>query len=266
MPDTNFSFGGNIPENYDRYLGPYLFEPYAQDIAERIKSPDAKNILEIACGTGRVTKHLRKLYPYTVKITATDINPDMLTVAKKNIVDNSIEYKVADAQELPFADDTFDVIVCQFGYMFVPDKTKAFSEAYRVLKKGGCFLFSTWDAIENNPIINTVNKIITGYLDAPPQFFKTPFSMFKKDELLQLMENAHFTKSTATKIKKEATSHSALEVVKGMVTGNPIYNEIIQKDPSAPAKLIEKAEQEVLKTYGIYAKSNLNAWVVKGFK
>lgn len=267
MPETNISFSGNIPENYDKYLGPFLFEPYAQDFVKKISNPEAKNILEIACGTGRVTKHLRKLFPYTVKIIATDINPEMLKVAKKNIEDNSVQFKIADAQELPFADNTFDLIVCQFGYMFVPDKPKAFAEAYRVLKKGGCLLFNTWDSIENNAVINTVNKIIANFLsDAPPKFFQVPFSMNNKDELLQLVQGAKFTKINISKVKKEAISHSALEVVKGLITGNPVYNEIIQKDPSAPKMLIEKAEKEVVKTYGIYAKSNLNAWVIKAFK
>ena len=88
----------------------------------------------------------------------------------------------------------------------------------------------------------------------------------KKEEIIQLMQDAQFTNINITKVKKESKSHSALEVVKGLVVGNPIYNEIIQKDPSAPEKLIQKAEKEVVKMYGIYAKSSLSAWVIKAFK
>lgn len=267
MSANNISFSGNIPENYDRYLGPFLFEPYAQDIVERINNPDAKNILEIACGTGRVTKYLRKAFPYTVKLIATDINTDMLKVAKKNIQDNSVEFKVVDAVDLPFADNTFDLIICQFGYMFVPDKSKAFSEAFRVLKKGGCLLFNTWDKIDNNPLVHTVNKIVIDFFESsPPQFYQIPFSMYKKDEILKLMKDAKFTNINIAKVKKESSSHSALEVVKGLITGNPVYNEIVQKDPSAPKILTENAEKKVVKMFGIYAKSNLSAWVIKGFK
>src|SRR5438132_14212802 len=99
---TNISFSGNIPENYDRYLGPFLFEPYAKDIAEKVKNLPVSNILEIACGTGRVTRHLRDVFPSMVKIVATDINPDMLKIAKQNVENNNVEFKVADAQDLPF--------------------------------------------------------------------------------------------------------------------------------------------------------------------
>jgi ubiquinone/menaquinone biosynthesis C-methylase UbiE len=267
MPANNSSFIGNIPENYDRYLGPFLFEPFARDIVERIHNTEARNILEIACGTGRVTRHIRKAFPYSVKLTATDLNADMLKIAKKNIEDNSVEFKVVDAQDLPFADDTFDVIVCQFGYMFVPDKSKAFSDAYRVLKKGGYLIFNTWDRIENNPLTHSVNKIIIDFFgDSPPQFYQVPYSMYNKDELFQFMQAAQFTNISINRVKKEAISHSALEVVKGFITGTAIYNEIIQKNAAAPELLIAKAEKEIVKTYGIYAKSNLSAWIIKAFK
>jgi len=266
MP-LNTSFGGSIPESYDRYLGPFLFEPYAKDLVERIKNLNVTNVLEIASGTGRVTRHIRTSFPTTVKITATDINPDMLKIAKQNVENNNVEFRIADAQDLPFESETFDLVVCQFGYMFVPDKPKAFSEAYRVLKKGGILFFNTWDKLANNDVINTVNGIVTEFFEnSPPQFYAIPFSMHKKQELSQLPKSAGFSDVTVTKVKKEGSSHSALEVVKGFIEGNPIINEITEKDPTAPPILISKAEKAVMKSYGIYAKSKLSAWIVKAVK
>ena len=138
---NSISFSGTIPEVYDQYLGPLLFEPFAKDLTERIKNRKISSVLELACGTGRVTKYLSKLLP-DAKIYATDINPDMLVVAKKKVTAENIEWKQTDMQEIPFEDSKFDLVVCQFGIMFVPDKPKAYKEIFRVLKTGAVLLFN----------------------------------------------------------------------------------------------------------------------------
>lgn len=127
-------FAGTVPHNYDRYLGPHLFEPYALDIIKRIEGLNPKKVLEIACGTGRVTRHLSAALPPESQLWATDLNNDMLQLAKTKIAGNKITWQQVDAQALPFDDAAFDLVVCQFGVMFFPDKAKAFSEVYRVLQ------------------------------------------------------------------------------------------------------------------------------------
>ena len=124
------AFTGSIPGNYDKYLGPVLFEPYALDLRDRLKKESLKNVLELACGTGRVTRHLVSLLPADGKLIASDLNPDMMAVAKTRVSDERVKWLAADAQALPFANDSFDHIVCQFGIMFFPDKGKALSEAF----------------------------------------------------------------------------------------------------------------------------------------
>src|SRR5438132_1761728 len=147
---SNTVFTNSIAENYEKYMGPIFFEPYAKDTVNRLSSGKVNSILEIACGTGQVTRLLRERFP-DAKIIATDLNPGMLELAKKIVKpEDKIEWLAADAQELPFGENTFDAVICQFGLMFVPNKQKAVNEAYRVLKPDARFIFNTWDRIEKN--------------------------------------------------------------------------------------------------------------------
>ena len=143
------AFVGSIPENYDRYLGAVLFEPYARDLVERVKVSDGGSLLEVACGTGIVTRRLRDRLPAGAQIVATDLNEAMINYASQKFrAGENIEWRPANALDLPFADQTFDTVICQFGLMFFPDKQKGVNETFRVLKPNGQFIFNVWDAIE----------------------------------------------------------------------------------------------------------------------
>src|SRR5688572_28996258 len=146
------AFAGSIPANYERYLGPFLFEPYALDLVSRLQDKKYADILEIACGTGRVTAHLAKSVRHGT-LTATDLNPDMITVAKDIVQNDSIKWIPADAMQLPFDDSSFDLVVMQFGIMFFPDKEKGLKEAYSVVSSGGKVSYSKWEQIESCEII-----------------------------------------------------------------------------------------------------------------
>ncbi len=160
MPTQNAAFVGSIPENYDRYLGPVLFDPYAADLVSRLNVSADASVLELACGTGIVTRRLRDRLGSEVRLIATDLNDAMLSyAARKFKPEDAIEWKQADAADLPFADQSFDAVVCQFGLMFVPDKERALSETYRVLKPGGTFLFNVWDAIEYNELAHIAHTM-----------------------------------------------------------------------------------------------------------
>src|SRR6188768_2609617 len=144
MNDTSSSipsadFSGDIATHYDHFLGPLFFEPYAIEVAKRIDPVGVSIVLEIAAGTGRVTRHIRERIHPSAKLIASDISKDMLAVAKKKLSHIDIDWQNIDAQQLPFSDNSIDLVVCCFGYMFVPDKPKAFAEVYRVLKPGGQF-------------------------------------------------------------------------------------------------------------------------------
>ena len=151
MSDMNRSFAGSMPEFYDRILVPVMFEPFALDLAERLRGMTAGDVLEIAAGTGIVTRALARLLPSEVAITATDLNPAMLQRAKSHPGLERVRWQEADALALPFADRSFNYVLCQFGVMFFPDKRAGFREACRVLRPGGQFVFNVWGDREGGP-------------------------------------------------------------------------------------------------------------------
>src|SRR5437868_10383104 len=194
MPTDNTAFVGSIPENYDRYLGPTLFEPYAADLVARVDVPDSSAVLELACGTGIVTRRLRDRLAASTNLVATDLNEAMMNYASRKFKDGeNVEWKQADATELPFSERSFDAVLCQFGLMFVPDKGKALREAHRVTKPGGKFVFNVWDAIEQNDFPRIAHETIAKFFDDnPPDFYQIPFSLHDPSVIESLLTDAGF--------------------------------------------------------------------------
>src|SRR5271169_5492662 len=175
-PDTDKGFSGSIPKLYEAYLVPLIFEPYAADMASRVAARSPTRVLEIAAGTGVVTRQMASALPASAAIVATDLNQPMLDLASTVTIERPVEWRQADALQLPFEDGTFDAVVCQFGVMFFPDKRKAFSEARRVLRPGGAFIFNVWDRIEENEFAHTVTTALESVFPGdPPRFMaRTP--------------------------------------------------------------------------------------------
>jgi SAM-dependent methyltransferase len=171
MSDSDKAFTGSIPHLYDTLLVPLIFESYADDLARRLGSMKIARLLEVAAGTGVVTQALAETLDKDAAIVATDLNQAMLDRASTRSLARAVEWRQADAQALPFGDGEFDVVVCQFGVMFFPDKAKAFSEARRVLKPGGIFLFSVWDGLAENEFADAVNDTLAAlFPEDPPRF------------------------------------------------------------------------------------------------
>ena len=162
---------------------PLIFEPYAVDIAERTAANAPQRVLEIACGTGVATRELAKRLPATSTIVATDLNPPMFRHAAAIGTARAVEWREADAMRLPFDDAGFDAVVCQFGAMFFPDRAKAFAEARRALRRGGRFIFSVWDRIEENEFADVItNRLAEMFPDAPPRFLaRSPHGYHDKE-------------------------------------------------------------------------------------
>src|SRR3954471_15035824 len=174
--DVDKVFSGSIATFYDTHLVPLIFAPYAQDLVNRLGSRSVSRILEVAAGTGIVTRALAAGLPADVAIMATDLNQAMLDRAAAVGTRRAVEWRQADAMKLPFAAATFDAVVCQFGVMFFPDKAAAFSEARRVLRPGGVFIFNAWDRIEENEFADAVTAARASIFPAdPPRFLaRTP--------------------------------------------------------------------------------------------
>lgn len=238
-------FAGSVPSNYDRYLGPVLFEPYAVDLASRVKN--AKDILEIACGTGRVTRHLAEKIPPEGKLVATDLNPGMIEVAKSQIHSDKIEWKVVNAQDLPFEDESFDHVICQFGVIFFPDKVQSFREAQRVLKKGGSYIFNVWESVERNPRIDTMWKVIAEvFTNEPPEFFqKGPHSFNDKNEIDRMLRNAGFDDVRIETVVKTSHYTGPDDLIKGFADGSPLSSYLQEKDENLQAWFRMRLEEEL---------------------
>lgn len=246
------SFSGNIPSNYDEYLGPLLFESYAIDMAKRVKAVMPSKILEIACGTGRVTNQLLKELPKKTEIVATDINPAMLNLAKE-IVPNSksITWQVADSMSLPFADESFDCIIAQFGVMFYSDKVKAHQEAFRVLKKGGTLIFNSWNKMSENPAVQLVKELMDEYFPAdPPSFYNIPFSYFEPAIIEADLQKGGFSQITTELLKVNGYSKDAVSAAKGLLKGTPIYSGIIERNEGILPELVDTLSARLTRLYG----------------
>ena len=177
MLEADKLFSGSIPENYDRYMVPLIFAPYAADLSERAAALSPGAMLEVAAGTGVVTRALAPMLSAGARYVVTDLNQPMLDyAASRQAPDARITWRQADALTLPFADAAFDLVVCQFGAMFFPDRPAAYRETKRVLKPGGHFLFSVWDRIEENVFADDVTRTLARiFPEDPPRFLaRTP--------------------------------------------------------------------------------------------
>lgn len=240
MGEQHAAFTGSIPENYDRYLGPALFEPYARDLAARLEVGEGASVLELACGTGIVTRLLRDHLPPGVRLTATDLNEAMMAyAARKFSPEEAVEWKQADASDLPFDDESFDAVACQFGLMFVPDKARALREAYRVLRPGGALLFNVWDAIELNDLAHVAHTTISKFFEHdPPTFYEVPFSFHDPEAIRAMLTAAGFGEIELTRLPLPSISPSAAEAARGLVEGNPVIGAIRERAPSDVPKIV----------------------------
>lgn len=188
-------FVGSIPEFYDEYMVPLIFAPYAEDLARRVADLDPARVLEIAAGTGVVTRAAARVLPASVDLVATDLNQPMLDHAEAVGTTRPVRWQQADAMQLLFEDASFDVVFCQFGAMFFPDKVRAFAEARRVLRPGGTFLFNVWDRIEDNDFAHIVTNTLAGlYPSNPPRFLaRTPHGYSDLNAVSADLATAGFT-------------------------------------------------------------------------
>ena len=270
MAEQVFKFTGASSAYYDQYMGPFLFESYGMEMASRVPKQGTSAVLELASGTGRVTRHLRQQLPPSVKLVATDISPDMLEIAKTKFTSSDdVEFKVADMQNLPFADNTFDVAVCQFGMMFPPDKQKAANEAYRVLKPGGKFLFTTWEQTTRVGIFNLIydEHVIPFFKGEDTSRFRVPFAMYDPDLLTGLLAKANFKNAAVDRVVLTGVAETAEGLVKGLFTTHAVGKEVHDRDPRAFESMSRQLESEIIKRFSNNpVKCELAAYVVSGIK
>ena len=241
----------SLAQQYDEYLGPLFFEPYAMDVANLIDPSVVSNALEIGCGTGRVTRHLSNILSPNASLVASDISQDMLAVAKEKLRNRNIEWKIIDAENLPIETDSVDLVVCYFGYMFVPDKAKAFAEALRVLRKGGMLLMATWDTLEHNEASHVFRKTVEKcFGETLPESSKVASSMHDPAANAQMLQLAGFSKINSFRVVKKMHAETAASAAQGLVKGGSLYNEILKRNPAWVDEIISTVEKELSEKYG----------------
>jgi ubiquinone/menaquinone biosynthesis C-methylase UbiE len=225
--DADKVFAGSIPEIYDRLLVPLIFEPYAADLSQRLAAFNPDRVLETAAGTGVLTRAIAVRLPDT-DVVATDLNQPMLDCAAARLKQARVAWRQADALALPFADQNFDAVVCQFGVMFFPDKVRGFREARRVLKRGQPFLFNAWDRIESNELVNVASNALAELYPADPPCFmaRTPHGYFDQDLIRRQLTDAGFTDIAIEKVAATSRAASAREAAFAYCQGSPWRGEI----------------------------------------
>jgi len=250
MPDDK-PFTGSIPKIYESHLVPLIFEAYAADLARRAAVTAPNRLLEVAAGTGVLTRAMSRTLPPSTTVVATDLNPAMLDEAAARGTSRPVEFKPADALALPFEDQSFDTIVCQFGVMFFPDKQKGLSEFHRVLRPGGELLFTVWDRIESNEFADAVTAGLAAFFpDDPPKFLpRAPYGYFNRDLIAADVASGGFTASpTIEVVSARSRAHDALVPAVGFCQGSPLRGEIDAR--GALDQATDAAATEIRKRFG----------------
>ena len=243
MTATDTAFAGSIPAIYDRYMVPLIFAPYAELVADRAASFAPHRILETAAGTGVVTSALSNMIP-DADILATDLNGPMLEQARQRVSNPRVKFEVADAQVLPFEDASFDLVVCQFGVMFFPDKVQANAEARRVLREGGRYLLAIWDEVERNLATRTAGRAVADLFPGEEMHFyeRVPVRYHDVGQIEQDLRAAGFTDIEMETVECTSRATSARDAAIALVQGTPMRADIEQIDPTRLGDATEAAE------------------------
>jgi SAM-dependent methyltransferase len=253
MEATDKDFAGSMPEMYARYMVPLIFEPYALDISERVASANPRNVLETAAGTGVVTRALASRLPANIRIVATDLSQPMLDqAAARQIGNGRVEWKHADALALPFEDQEFDAVVCQFGAMFFPDKTQGYKEARRVLQPGGRFHFNVWDRISENDFADVVTDALAVlFPDDPPRFMaRTPHGYHDVERIRADLDAAGFADFSIDAVDRVSKASSPLDAAIAYCQGTPFRNEIEARKSSSLKDATAHSAEALARRFG----------------
>ena len=252
MEDTAQLYSGSVPALYDRYRGPVFFEPFARDLVNCLADLRTGNLLEIAAGTGIVTRVLARVLPETVSIIASEINQEMLDFAAAQPGLARISWRQADALALPFDDAAFDAVLCQFGVMFFRDRIAGYREVRRVLEPHGRFVFNVWDRIENNEFCHIVSEAMAPlFPNNPPGLLaRMPYGYFDLDLIRNELTQAEFDRIAIDTVNRQSAAPSARDLAIGFCQGSPLRSEIEERDPNRLDEATDAATKALLSRFG----------------
>lgn len=232
--EADSSWVADMPAAYDEHLGPVLFAPYAAHLAARVAALRPSAVLELAAGTGRLTAELVAALP-SARVEATDLNDAMVAFGRSRVP--GATWSRADATALPFPDGGFDVVACQFGVMFFPDRVAALREAARVLAPGGSLLVSAWDRLETNRLADRLAAALERvFPDDPPTFVvRVPYGYADPALLRADAEAAGLVDVVVETVGLSSTTPSARDFARGVCTGSPLRAGLVERGDLAQA-------------------------------
>ena len=244
-------FGGLDLEHYDAILGPAQLEPIASELSTRLPADPGGDVLELACGTGIVTRQLRERLERTRRLFATDLSPAMVEFAQRRLPAEGIEWREADMAALPFADESFAAVLCSLGIMFVPQKEKAYAEARRVLREGGLFLYNTWSGLADNPQARIASEVIEALFpgDAQMQFARIPMGYHDLDLIRRHLAQARLREVAIEKKAIPIRCESAHRYATGLIKGTPRALLISERGRSAD-EVVERVAEALARAGG----------------
>lgn len=246
MREMESRFAGSVPEKYDELMVPLFFHPYAVELVQRARQASPRRILETAAGTGVVTQALHEAFPQA-DLTATDLNAPMLEIARRRVASSDVRFVAANALELPFKDASFDLLVCQFGAMFFPDKVSGHREARRVLRDGGTYLLATWDRIERNPLSAVAQNVLIEMLpDDPPLFMREgPFGYCDPSQIVGDLHAAGFGTVELETVELRSRGRSARDAATALCLGTPMGVEVGERAPGSLDRILAVVERSL---------------------
>jgi ubiquinone/menaquinone biosynthesis C-methylase UbiE len=252
MATSDKVFAGSIPELYERYLVPLIFEPYARDLAKRVATAAPRDVLETAAGTGVLTRAMAANLPAATRIVATDLNQPMLDQAAKRLANARIAWKQADALALPFPAASFDVVACQFGAMFFPEKVQGYKEALRVLRSGGRLLFNVWDKIADNEFADVITAALAEIFPSdPPRFMaRTPHGYHDAEQIRRELTAAGFAEIAIEAVDATSKAASPRDAAVAYCEGTPLRSEIEARDPAGLERATAHAAAALARRFG----------------
>jgi SAM-dependent methyltransferase len=253
QPASDRVFAQSVPQMYERYMVPLIFQPYAGDLAQRAAERAPARVLEVAAGTGVLTRELARRLPASSVIIATDLNQPMLDEAAARGTSRPVTWRAADALQLPFEDASFDAVLCQFGAMFFPDKPKGFAEAKRVLRPGGVLLFNVWDAIEHNEVANVVMEALARvFPDDPPRFMaRTPHGYHDADRVRADLAQGGFDRGVQVEtVTRRSRAESAMVAAIAYCQGTPWRGEIDARGGATLEQATQAAADALAQRFG----------------
>lgn len=252
MPHTAASFVGNIPDHYDSGLGPTIFTDYGDVITGICCAAYPSAVLELAAGTGIVSRKLRDRLPRGTSLTVTDLNAPMLDIARRKFgKGEAVDFVVADALDLPFGPETFDLMVCQFGVMFFPDKPASYHEAARVLAPGGHYVFNVWGAMADNPFSQIAQDVSASFFpEDPPGFYKVPFHYHDADQVLADLKAGGWRDVDHKTHRIDKTIADPDAFGDALVFGNPLVDEIRARGGVPPEEVATAMRAAIRAAFG----------------